>query len=602
MYGSFLFPILERKKLMELLYIWIEEYKNIKKQGFNFNPKYKFEVEVNKNKENQIKDCKLTYTKNSNYIKEFFRKRIINLTAIIGENGVGKSSLLEFIIGRDTSNKYVIIYEERELIYYESNIENVMIPEECQISKMDFWNDGQNSWLIYYNPFFSGKDTFLPSKGVLDLSIDSILVNTSNNTDKVSYYSEMIRKQVTFIASNIIKKEVNNFSFLPSDIHLYYNINASWYLKKYGHLGGFIEKVKEAKPKDKDDILFMIKLSFITNLVMRYEEGMEYVEKALFNKKISFNKIIETLSEKNYHHVAGRKASSAELKGLFSDLLALIDELKPTMTDHEIILTNRVKKTEMLIPLISHLAAEPQGLPLFQFRYIKGDREVFLSSGEMALLNLFAHLRANKFRKQDEDLILLIDEGELGFHPQWQKEYLKILIDFLPKIFKDKKIQIILTSHSPFLVSDLPKENIIFLRKGDKEDDGLDGKCIVVKEGDRKYKTLPNTFGQNIHTLFSHSFFMNKGLMGDFAKQKIREVLVFLGMIEVEEQDKKITEKEALFIISQVGEPLLKKKLEKLYESKINPYEYKTIEELEKEEEYYNKKLMEIRNAKENKK
>lgn len=27
---------------MELLYVWIENYKNIKNQGFNFSPKYSF--------------------------------------------------------------------------------------------------------------------------------------------------------------------------------------------------------------------------------------------------------------------------------------------------------------------------------------------------------------------------------------------------------------------------------------------------------------------------------------------------------------------------------------------------------------------------------
>jgi hypothetical protein len=28
---------------MELLYIWIEDYKNIRRQGFNFPAKYRFE-------------------------------------------------------------------------------------------------------------------------------------------------------------------------------------------------------------------------------------------------------------------------------------------------------------------------------------------------------------------------------------------------------------------------------------------------------------------------------------------------------------------------------------------------------------------------------
>ena len=29
---------------MELLYVWVEDYGNIKRQGFNFSPNYDFEI------------------------------------------------------------------------------------------------------------------------------------------------------------------------------------------------------------------------------------------------------------------------------------------------------------------------------------------------------------------------------------------------------------------------------------------------------------------------------------------------------------------------------------------------------------------------------
>ncbi len=35
---------------MELLYVWIENYKNINKQGFNFSPKHWFEYDEKTNK------------------------------------------------------------------------------------------------------------------------------------------------------------------------------------------------------------------------------------------------------------------------------------------------------------------------------------------------------------------------------------------------------------------------------------------------------------------------------------------------------------------------------------------------------------------------
>ena len=71
---------------MELVYLWVEKYKNIEKQGFNFSPRFHCEYKENK----------LTIDKNEDYIPDFFGNNI-NITAIVGKNGSGKSSVLECI-------------------------------------------------------------------------------------------------------------------------------------------------------------------------------------------------------------------------------------------------------------------------------------------------------------------------------------------------------------------------------------------------------------------------------------------------------------------------------------------------------------------------
>jgi hypothetical protein len=82
----------------------------------------------------------------------------------------------------------------------------------------------------------------------------------------------------------------------------------------------------------------------------------------------------------------------------------------------------------------------------------------------------------------------------------------------------EKKVHFIITSHSPFVLSDLPKENVIFLEKDEKT-----GYCKNVTK-----ETNIETFGANIHTLLSHGFFMKDGLMGEFAKEKINKILTYL--------------------------------------------------------------------------
>ena len=75
---------------MELVYLWVEDYKNIKKQGFNFSPRFRCEFNEEKNE--------LTINENKDYISIFPDN--INITAIVGENGSGKSSILDLLLNR----------------------------------------------------------------------------------------------------------------------------------------------------------------------------------------------------------------------------------------------------------------------------------------------------------------------------------------------------------------------------------------------------------------------------------------------------------------------------------------------------------------------
>jgi predicted ATP-binding protein involved in virulence len=182
---------------------------------------------------------------------------------------------------------------------------------------------------------------------------------------------------------------------------------------------------------------------------------------------------------------------------------------------------------------------------------------------------------------QDNNILLLLDEVEVYLHPNWQRQFLKLLINFLSSKYENKKFHIILATHSPFLLSDIPKSNVVFLG-GDDE------------------VRIERTFGANIHALLSDSFFMEDGLMGEFAKDKIEDIMDFLND---EKKIEEISTKEEHIkqVIESIGEDLLRRKLLFMYYEKL---ENKDLEKekqqlLEKQEEI--KKLIVTIEEKQNK-
>lgn len=107
---------------------------------------------------------------------------------------------------------------------------------------------------------------------------------------------------------------------------------------------------------------------------------------------------------------------------------------------------------------------------------------------------------------------IVLDEIELYFHPDFQKSFISDLIKNIEKIGKNfDGINILFITHSPFILSDIPNSNILFLENGKPTD-----------------KKNFRTFGANIHDILADSFFMPYGYTGKFAKEKIDETVGWL--------------------------------------------------------------------------
>ncbi|WPR73073.1 hypothetical protein SLW70_08130 [Flavobacterium sp. NG2] len=190
----------------------------------------------------------------------------------------------------------------------------------------------------------------------------------------------------------------------------------------------------------------------------------------------------------------------------------------------------------------------------FKFEALIDYRITPFSSGEEAILYQLSEFHEAFNHSQKDNILISIDEGELYLHPEWQRKYINTLFQFFQLYGKkyEKKIQIIITSHSPFIVSDIPKHNLIFLTKDGK------GNCKVSKSENH----LP-TMGGNIFELFNDGFYV-KEFISEFAFHKINQAIKWLNDEESEFKD--ILEVENFNKL--IGESLIRDEIQKMIDFK----------------------------------
>jgi hypothetical protein len=198
-----------------------------------------------------------------------------------------------------------------------------------------------------------------------------------------------------------------------------------------------------------------------------------------------------------------------------------------------------------------------------------------LSSGEEAILNQLAELKIGwGLRNPSKSLIVVIDEGELYLHPEWQRIYVSTLFDFFEYLNSKEEVrvpvQIVLTSHSPFIASDIPKFNLIFLDKTPK--DTLDDYVAM-----HDSQTHLSTFGENIFNLFKNSFYLSS-LFGEFSKRWIEEAFAVANG----KQSKLLQESDLPEFISLVGENVLREMLKNKLRFRVEQDETEIINLTEK--------------------
>jgi AAA15 family ATPase/GTPase len=178
-----------------------------------------------------------------------------------------------------------------------------------------------------------------------------------------------------------------------------------------------------------------------------------------------------------------------------------------------------------------------------------------LSSGERQFLymtsTLLYHIMNIKSvpptREAYRQINLILDEIELCFHPEYQRKMVYWLVSVIKRLKMNQHcaFNIILTTHSPFILSDIVPKNILYL-----------------EEGEPTRVPLETPFAANVNEILKQSFFLKDGFMGEYAKEKVLSLIAYLT--RGNKDNGLWTKESAEAFIEMIGEPILREKLREL--------------------------------------
>lgn len=593
---------------MELKYLWIKEYKNLKEIGFNIR---------HSGTENfDFVDGNITISETkSNQPKAFFGDNFNGVSSIVGANGSGKTNLTEFINYNLTHvtngglstwiksegfliiDKWIFVQQDIEISnekelklkgYTINKFENAPLDKgQTEIA----WHKMAKNKYIYYSPLFDQRMIHVHDN-LINISTTYLVYNDYYNSRKshvdyrgnrktkyittqldAHYRMELTRQAELVLFNDSISDYVD---FTPNRIqvgldHESENRMLGWEWKSEKLEGDgkdnqaiilnklnrtldelemyqlnqykdyFIRKLERSSTK-----IYIIpneikKTTFIRLFFLKMFRVLTNSEKIIFPEDY-YRRFIYDEETKSFDGLdldEKLKSIKIDLKLLtdnaiwkeievqynednysFDDAESLRQEINLNNLYRNIILDLNIENSKkLLLKIINESTNILNGISILHYELLGQ-----YSSGEQLLLSFYSRFlyAKNEILEQEKEqfgisgeaIIIFIDEGETSLHPEWQRLYFDKIRSYLSSLFKDYKIQLILISHSPFVLSDIPEENIIFLTKDSN------GNTSQVKIDSDK------TLGANIHDLLSNSFFM-QSTIGKFAEEKVKKIIDF---------------------------------------------------------------------------
>ena len=252
------------------------------------------------------------------------------------------------------------------------------------------------------------------------------------------------------------------------------------------------------------------------------QEIKEYINKLTKDKSHIANKLHQTIQFiNNYDRIKESVGLSLNITDssfnfktyldsnkLPNNISDIIKELPPPFYKVQIFLNRNRSKNDKWSQtdevLFSKLSSGEK-----QFAYMMSTYIYHLANLESIQKANQTNPKANK-RVAYSMINMIFDEMELCFHPEYQRTFVNNLVSYIERAELNKvfSFNIILTTHSPFILSDIPACNILALK------DGIP---------DNSFKN-ERTFAANIYDILGNNFFMET-FIGEFASDEIDRII-----------------------------------------------------------------------------
>lgn len=540
--------------MLHICYIFIYEYQCLHNIGITFDHRYNYSYDPDK--------ALLSISAPTKKLPEhFWGNGIWSLTGIVGNNGAGKTTVNRFLLeavvdGLTSKDLYgVIVYDNNGAlqVFHNSNKENKSI-------KVDKSADVLNKIVLVKNGFdhLPGIETFFYQghfsaefsssdlctteyDGLYNASEGCLIIKDfekyANATDLylscpissylVSHISQKHQRICRLLINDELRSKITQFHF-PQYIMLSPNRGGQNHLKFHPIVP------KETKEK----LNGMLEPLPIRGIVPTKEE--------LIGMFVHFNLL---------NAIADNKISSGgpELLKQWRETVDNSQEVMPQFQSFVLSLQNETIKQHLqtiydVLSFVFELAQYNQYGGFYLDAFKEKDKveklldanilDTFyitsrffdmhyshncsmsynqLSSGEEICLNLYALLydaikiRPKKFNHIYSPRLIILDEAEIGFHPEWQRSFINTLLDFLNslKVKGGHDYQVVITSHSPILLSDIPSCCCNFLKR-------IDDDITINLRGKTE-----ETFASNVFETYRNSFFLEEGMIGKYAETKL---------------------------------------------------------------------------------